>query len=99
MQIPHTPVLLEEVKEIFKNCDEGDFLDCTLGYAGHSKNLLKIHSKLHLIGCDQDINALEFSKKSLENVGTKKIYAVLNQIDSKENSYYYSGYYTSEEKK
>ena len=67
MQIPHTPVLLEEVKEIFKNCDEGDFLDCTLGYAGHSKNLLKTHSKLHLIGCDQDINALEFSKKSLEN--------------------------------
>ena len=48
---------------------------------------------------DTKLESVAKSKKSLENVGAKKIYAVLNQIDSKDNSYYYSGYYTSEEKK
>lgn len=67
MQTPHIPVLLDEVNEIFKNFDKGDFLDCTLGYAGHSKRLLELHPNLHLIACDQDETALNFSKKYLEN--------------------------------
>ncbi len=44
---------------------------------------------------DTKLESVSKSKKSLENVGTKKIYAVLNQIDSKDNPYY-SNYYTSE---
>ena len=65
MQIPHIPVLLEEVKELFKNLNEGYFLDCTLGFGGHSKALLEKHSRLNLIACDQDEFALNFSKNLL----------------------------------
>ncbi|PKN14404.1 MAG: 16S rRNA (cytosine(1402)-N(4))-methyltransferase, partial [Deltaproteobacteria bacterium HGW-Deltaproteobacteria-24] len=41
MQIPHTPVLFNEVLEAFKTINEGYIIDCTLGYAGHSEGLLK----------------------------------------------------------
>ena len=47
---------------------------------------------------DTKLESVSKSKKSLENVGAKKIYAILNQIDSKDNPYY-SGYYTHEEEK
>ena len=36
------------------------------------------------------------SKKSLENVGAKKINVILNKVDSKDNPYY-SSYYTNDE--
>ena len=63
MEIPHIPVLLNEVQEIFKNLKTGYFLDCTLGFGGHSETLLKNHPDLKFIACDQDQQALEFSKK------------------------------------
>lgn len=66
MQIPHIPVLLKEVNELFAPLKEGVFLDCTLGYGGHSESILKTHNKIHLIACDQDEMALNFSKKRLE---------------------------------
>ena len=48
MNIPHIPVLLEEVKEAFAGIDEGYIVDCTLGYGGHSEALLEqsLHVKL-----------------------------------------------------
>ncbi|RQD69020.1 16S rRNA (cytosine(1402)-N(4))-methyltransferase RsmH [Campylobacter hepaticus] len=66
MKIPHIPVLLHEVEEIFKNLKTGYFLDCTLGFGGHSETLLKNHPHMHFIACDQDKQALEFSKKRLK---------------------------------
>ncbi|CAA6808654.1 MAG: rRNA small subunit methyltransferase H, partial [uncultured Sulfurovum sp.] len=35
--IPHIPVLLDEVLDGFSTIKEGYFVDCTLGYAGHSE--------------------------------------------------------------
>ncbi|ELA4414894.1 16S rRNA (cytosine(1402)-N(4))-methyltransferase RsmH [Campylobacter jejuni] len=67
LEIPHIPVLLNEVQEIFKNLKTGYFLDCTLGFGGHSEALLKNHPDLKFIACDQDQQALEFSKKRLKN--------------------------------
>jgi len=63
---PHIPVLLEEVLTSFKNTNEGNFVDCTLGYAGHSFEILKKYKYLSLIGIDRDDEALNFSKKRLE---------------------------------
>jgi len=63
---PHIPVLLEEVLESFKDVHEGYFVDCTLGYAGHSSEILKKYSQLKHIGIDRDSEALAFSKKRLE---------------------------------
>ncbi len=66
MQTPHIPVLLEEVLASFNDVPPGYFVDCTLGYAGHSSEMLKKYSQLKHIGIDRDDEALAFSKKRLE---------------------------------
>ena len=65
MEIPHIPVLLEEVLESFKEVPAGYFVDCTLGYAGHSFEILSRFSQLKHIGIDRDDEALAFSRKRL----------------------------------
>ena len=65
MKTPHIPVLLEEVLESFSSVKEGYFVDCTLGYAGHSSEVLKKYDHLKHIGIDRDDEALVFSKKRL----------------------------------
>ena len=66
MESPHIPVLLDEVLESFKGVGEGYFVDCTLGYAGHSMEILGKYSHLKHVGIDRDDEALAFSKKRLE---------------------------------
>jgi 16S rRNA (cytosine1402-N4)-methyltransferase len=65
MQIPHIPVLLNEVIKLFSPMKEGYFVDCTLGFGGHSEAILKNFPNIKLIGIDQDIDALNFAKKRL----------------------------------
>ena len=71
MEIPHIPVLSDEVLESFSGADEGYFVDCTLGYAGHSSAMLSRYSQLKLIGIDRDQEALDFSRKRLEPFGER----------------------------
>ncbi len=66
MDTPHTPVLLKEVIDSFKDIKSGYFVDCTLGYAGHSKAILEEFNYIKHIGIDRDGEALNFSKKRLE---------------------------------
>ena len=66
MESPHIPVLLDEVLESFKDVPEGYFVDCTLGYAGHSSEVLAHYPHLKHIGIDRDEEALAFSKQRLE---------------------------------
>jgi len=66
VETPHIPVLLDEVLESFKDVGEGYFVDCTLGYAGHSSEMLVRYEGLKHIGIDRDDEALAFSKKRLE---------------------------------
>ena len=65
METPHIPVLLDEVLESFSSVPEGYFVDCTLGYAGHSSEMLKKYAHLKHIGIDRDDEALAFSKERL----------------------------------
>lgn len=65
IDIPHIPVLLEEVLEGFSSIKEGYFVDCTLGYAGHSEAMLKKYPQIKQLGIDRDDEALAFSKKRL----------------------------------
>ncbi len=44
---------------------------CTLGYAGHSKEILNQNPNINLIGIDRDIEAIEFSKNRLEEFGDR----------------------------
>jgi len=66
VESPHIPVLLEEVLESFSTVPEGYFVDCTLGYAGHSFEVLKRYGHLKHIGIDRDDEALAFSRKRLD---------------------------------
>ncbi len=65
MNTPHTPVLLDEVLDGFSNIQEGYFVDCTLGYAGHSEAMLSRYAHIKHIGIDRDDEALSFSKARL----------------------------------
>jgi len=65
VKIPHVPVLLEEVLASFKDVNEGYFVDCTLGYAGHSSEMLAKYDSFKHIGIDRDDEALAFSKERL----------------------------------
>lgn len=71
MEIPHIPVLLEEVKEIFADIDDGYIVDCTLGYGGHTEAILTQNPNIKMICCDQDEEAINFSKKRLEKFGER----------------------------
>ena len=65
MNIPHIPVLLAEVLSGFSKIKEGYFVDCTLGYAGHSEAMLENYEQIKQIGIDRDDEALAFSKERL----------------------------------
>ena len=65
MNAPHLPVLLDEVLRSFASLDTGTFVDCTLGYGGHSHALMERHPDLRLIGIDRDEEALMFSGQRL----------------------------------
>ncbi len=74
MDIPHTPVLLKEVVESFRETRSGYIVDCTLGYGGHSEALLKAYPDIKLICIDQDIEALDFSKRRLKKYHDRVIF-------------------------
>jgi len=74
MQIPHIPVLYNEIIDCFKDIDDGYIIDCTLGYAGHSSGILQNNPNIKLIANDQDDTALEFSKKRLEEFSSRVIF-------------------------
>ena len=59
LQSPHVSVLLDEVVENFSGL-KGIFLDCTLGYGGHSQAVLEANEDLNLIDCDKDVEDIEF---------------------------------------
>ncbi len=71
MNIPHKPVLLNEVLEVFKELKEGVFVDATLGYGGHSEAILSAHPNIELIGVDRDDEAIAFSSERLKKFGDR----------------------------
>lgn len=67
MEFKHVSVLLEESIEGLDIKEDGIYVDCTLGGAGHSKQIIsRLSSKGMLIGIDQDINAINFAKEKLK---------------------------------
>ncbi len=71
MNIPHKPVLLNEVLEVFAELKEGVFVDATLGYGGHSEAILSAHPNIELIGVDRDDEAIAFSSERLKKFGDR----------------------------
>lgn len=62
----HTTVLLKETVDGLQVKEDGTYVDCTLGGAGHSSYLLsKLSKKGHLFAFDQDDVALANAKEKL----------------------------------
>jgi 16S rRNA (cytosine1402-N4)-methyltransferase len=74
MDTPHIPVLLDEVLNSFAQVKPGYFVDCTLGYGGHSIEILNHHSELQLIGIDRDDEALDFSRQRLQSFSDRSTF-------------------------
>jgi len=68
MEFKHLPVLLNECLDALDIKEEGIYVDCTLGGAGHSLEILKrLSTKGRLIGIDQDVDALCAAKENLKD--------------------------------
>ena len=65
----HKSVLLNESIEGLNIRDGLIYVDCTLGYAGHSGKILKKNKKGWLYAFDQDEEAIEYSNKKLNSIG------------------------------
>lgn len=65
----HISVLLNESIEGLNLKEDGIYVDCTLGYAGHSSEILRRVRRGYLFAIDQDKDAIESSKKKLESIG------------------------------
>lgn len=64
----HVTVLLEEAVEGLNIKEDGIYVDCTLGGAGHSKEIVKrLSEKGRLICFDQDPAAIEVAKERLKD--------------------------------
>ena len=65
----HKSVLLNESIELLNIRDGKIYVDCTLGYAGHSSEILKRIPKGYLYSFDQDETAVNYSQGKLEEIG------------------------------
>ena len=67
----HISVLLNEVIDNL-NIEEGKtFVDATVGYAGHSGEILKkLNNKGFLFAFDQDDDAIAYSNNKLSQIGS-----------------------------
>ena len=84
MEFSHVPVLYDAVIENLDICEDGIYVDGTLGGGGHSSGICsKLSSKGTLIGIDRDDDAIEAASKRLEEYSCKKIYVHSNYSEIK----------------
>ena len=67
--VKHYSVLLSESIEGLNIKQDGIYIDATLGYGGHSSEILKRIPKGHLYSFDQDKEAIEYSQERLSKIG------------------------------
>ena len=69
----HKSVLLEESIEELKIQEQGIYVDATLGFGGHSLEILKRINKGFLFCFDQDSEAIQYSQERLSQYDNFKI--------------------------
>ncbi|MDO5518042.1 MAG: 16S rRNA (cytosine(1402)-N(4))-methyltransferase RsmH [Clostridium sp.] len=84
MEFKHVSVLLNECIDALNIKEDGIYVDCTLGGAGHSSHILKHLSKDGmLIGIDQDRDALKAAKERLKDYdNVKYVHSNFYNIDN-----------------
>ena len=68
MEIKHKSVLLNECIDNLLLKESSVIVDCTLGYGGHSSEILKRINKGFLFAFDQDMDAIKFSNDRLSSI-------------------------------
>ena len=76
MNNKHFSVLLNESIENLNIKEDGIYVDCTLGYAGHSSQILKRITRGCLFAFDQDGEAIEYSRRILDQINDN--YEIIN---------------------
>ncbi len=67
----HKSVLLKETIDLLNIRGNGKYIDATLGYAGHSSEILRrLEKEGFLFAFDQDEEAIEFSKERLNKINS-----------------------------
>ena len=84
MKEKHISVLLEESISSLNLKDDSIIVDCTLGYGGHSSNILARIKKGFLFAFDQDSEAIRHSTNRLSEVGTNFTIIKSNFVHLKE---------------
>lgn len=87
----HVSVMLKETIDELNIKEDGVYVDCTLGGAGHALYLLnQLNDKGHLIAIDQDMTAIENAKEVLKDhldrvtfvhSNFREINQILNDLD------------------
>ena len=68
MEFNHKPIMLNEILSGLNISPDGIYIDCTIGGAGHSKEIVKkLSKKGKLIGIDKDQDALDVCKQRLKD--------------------------------
>ena len=67
MEFRHEPILKNEIIELLNIKADGNYLDCTIGGAGHSSAIISHLKSGHLFGVDKDEDALCASRERLKN--------------------------------
>ena len=68
MEIKHISVLLNESIDNLSLREDSVIVDCTLGYGGHSSEILKRIDKGFLFAFDQDMDAIKYSTDRLSSI-------------------------------
>lgn len=80
----HVSVLLDETISSLNIKEDGIYVDCTLGYAGHSSAILKKIKKGMLYAFDRDSEAREYSENVLKKIGNNFEIIPTNFVNLKE---------------
>lgn len=83
----HKSVLLDESIAYLNIHDESNIVDCTLGYGGHSSEILKRIKRGFLFAFDQDEKAITSSKARLSAIGDNYeiIYSNFSNLEAELN--------------
>lgn len=80
----HYSVLLNESIDGLNIKSDGVYVDCTLGYAGHSSEILKRLKNGYLYSFDQDEEAIKYSTDKLSKIGNNFKIIYSNFVNLKE---------------
>ena len=80
----HVSVLLNESISSLNLKENSIVVDCTLGYGGHSSNILERIKKGYLFAFDQDSEAIRHSTNRLKEIGTNFTIIKSNFVNLKE---------------